>query len=621
MKPDSTHVVNALDLKTFFLYVLIFLHLVTGCTRQQASPPLRHNNLSHASGSVQFTDVTTPAGIKFTHNNGVCGLKLLPETMGSGVAFIDYDGDGYQDIFLVNSRDWTDVEIESYKHGTGHKYANLVPLHRPRHHSTCLLLHNNKNGTFSDVTRAAGLNVEMYGMGAAVGDYDNDGKPDLFVTGWGRNYLFHNETTKDKPKFRDVTTEAGLQDTGWSTSAAWVDYDRDGKLDLFVCHYMQWTPATDIYTSFDTKHKSYTPPEFGTGQASRLYHNVGRGKFADVSDKAGISKQPQTALQPARTLQGKSLGVAACDYNQDSWPDIVVANDEVPNYLFRNNKNGTFTEVGVQAGIAYGANGTARGGMGVDTADLDHSGQESILVGNFFGQMLGLYQKQGNLFTDIAPRSPVGQDSLAFLTFGCTFLDYDNDGWLDILAANGHVDEIWAQRSENGHYAERPLLFHNVGQGRFQEVGLHSGTALAQPLVARGLAYADIDLDGDLDVLLTTNGGAPHLLRNDGGNHNHALRLVLQGTKSNRSAIGATVEVKVGQETLRRMVRSGSSYLSQSELPLTFGLGQHTQAEAITIHWPAGDVTHLKDIPANQILFITEAQVIVKRLPLNATSK
>ncbi|MBV9467661.1 MAG: CRTAC1 family protein [Abitibacteriaceae bacterium] len=539
----------------------------------------------------------------------------MPETVGSGVAFLDYDNDGYQDIYLVNGRDWTDAEINAYKQGNGRKRASLVPPQHPHYHSTGMLLHNKGNGTFADATVQAGLNVEMYGMGVAVGDYDNDGRPDLFVTALDRNYLFHNETTKAGVKFRDVTLQAGLQDSAWSTGAAWVDYDRDGKLDLFVCHYIQWTPATDLFASPDGKNKSYIGPISYRGRVNRLYHNEGNGRFKDVSEAAGITHRLKDGRPTGAALVGKALGIAICDYNNDGWPDLIVTNDTQPNFLFRNNKNGTFSEVAVESNLAYNEAGKTRAGMGVDTADIDHSGRDTVVIGNFSNEMLGLYQNRGGLFMDMAPRSEVGQASMRFLTFGCAFLDYDNDGWPDILVANGHVDTDIQKTQPDIAYAERPLLFHNVGQGRFQEVGLHSGAALAQPLVARGLAYADIDLDGDLDVLLTTNGGAPHLLRNDGGNRNHSLRLVLQGTKSNRSAIGATVEVKVGQETLRRMVRSGSSYLSQSELPITFGLGQQAQAEAITIHWPAGTTTHLQAIAANQILFINEAKGIVKRLP------
>lgn len=599
-------------MKVCALFAALLLPLLLGGCRPTAAPGGLPQPHATPGPLAQFTDITAPAGIVFHHNNGTFGERLMPETVGSGVAFIDYDGDGYPDIFLVNGRDWTDAEIAAYTHGSGRKRAALIPPHRPHRHSTGMLLHNNGNGTFTDVTHQAGLDIAMYGMGVAVGDYDNDGRPDLFITSLGHNYLFHNETGKAGVKFRDVTAQAGLEDAVWSTSAAWVDYDRDGKLDLFVCHYIQWTPAGDIFTSSDGKTKGYIGPISYAGQTSRLYHNEGNGHFKDVSAQAGITQRLRGGKPSHETLNGKALGVAICDYNNDGWPDLIVTNDTQPNFLFRNNKNGTFSEVGVEANIAYNESGKTRAGMGIDTADVDHSGRDTVIVGNFSNEMLGLYQNRGGLFLDIAPRSEVGQASMRSLTFGCAFLDYDNDGWPDILVANGHVDTDIQKTQPDISYAERPLLFHNDGKGQFKEVGLQSGAALNEPLVARGLAYADIDLDGDLDVLLTANGASPRLLRNDGGNKNNSLRLVLQGTRSNRSAIGATVLAKVGTATLRGMVRSGSSYLSQSELPLTLGLGPHAQAEAITIRWPSGAVSHLSNIQANQMLVINESKGVIQ---------
>ncbi len=616
---------------------LMLLCIVAGCSPQDPLPaPNRQPAVP--SSPIRFSDITRAAGITFKHNNGAFGLKLMPESVGNGAAFIDYDNDGYQDIFIVNSRHWTDAEIQAYKNGKWlpweyeyHKRrrANLsralvkwVPPRPARRRTPGTLYHNNGNGTFTDVTKGSGLDIEMFGMGAAVGDYDNDGQADLYVTGYGRNYLFRN---RGGGKFEEVAQEAGVKDKGWSTSAAWVDYDKDGNLDLFVCHYLQWTPATDVFFSENGEVKSYNGPAVHVGQDNRLYRNVGGGRFVDVSDAAGIhprkNKQGQT-----KKLTGKALGVVICDYDNDSWPDLLIANDRVRNHLFANNRDGTFREVAVEAGIAYSQTGKARAGMGIDAGDIKNSGRESVLIGNFSEEMLGLYENQGGLYVDTALEAGVAQPSYRFLTFGCVFLDADNDGWLDIFAANGHVRDdlgIFHPHMTQGiTQAQRPLLFRNRGDGRtpqFEEVGLHGGPVLQQKVVARGLAHADIDLDGDADVLVLVNGGTPLLLRNDTGGtqggkaSNRALRVVLQGRRSNRSAIGAQVEAKVGSETLYRRVRSGSSYLSQSELPITLGLGRAKRLETLIIHWPSGQVTRLNDMSAGQILFVDEHKGIVRR--------
>ncbi len=582
-----------------------------------------------APSGVQFVDVTKSAGLNFRHHSGAFGLVLMPETVGAGAAFIDYDGDGYPDIFFVNGRDWTPQEVEQYHksqwspdeqtvfhrlHPPGTPLKRTIPPLPPRRKVTGVLYHNNRNGTFTDVTKGSGLDIEMQGMGVAVGDYDNDGRPDLYVTGVGRNYLFHNE---GGGHFREVAAAAGVQDSGWSTSAAWVDYDRDGLLDLYVCHYVKWSPATDIFGTINGRDKSYTPPYLYQGEENHLFHNVGHGHFVDVSARSGIQKVPSTVLgEQGKNLAGRSLGVAVCDYNEDGWPDLLVANDSDPNFLFRNNHNGTFTEVGTRANIAYAENGHTRGGMGIDTADINHSNRDSMAVGNFDNEMLGLYLNQGDgSFIDVAPISPVGPASLRFSVFGLSFLDIDNDGWPDLITSSGHISEQF-EGIRGSHYALRPLLFHNDGKGNFQEIGLQSGPAMVQPRVGRGLAVADFDLDGDVDVLFTTNGGPPVLCRNDGGNKNNAIRLILQGTKSNRSAIGTLVKVKFSEKDgLRRWVRSGSSYLSQSELPVTLGVGKRSQVLAITLHWPSGHITRLKNVKANQILTVDESAGIVSSKP------
>ena len=526
---------------------------------------------------VQFRDITAQAGIHFVHNNAAYGKKWLPETLGAGAAFIDYDNDGYPDILLVNGVDWP-----------GHAKAP----------STLKLYHNNHDGTFTDVTHKAGLAVSMFGMGVAVGDYDNDGYDDLFITALGQSRLFHNN---GNGTFTDATKSAGLWGPNeLSTSAAWVDYDRDGKLDLVVANYVQWSPQTDIYCTLDGAHKSYCTPESYKGVSARVWHNLGGGKFEDATQKAGL-------YDPT----SKSLGLAILDYNGDGWPDILLANDTQPNKLYLNKQSGTFEEKAVAAGVAFSEDGVARAGMGVDAADYDRSGRPSLMITNFANQMISLYHNEGNgLFVDEAPRSEVGRNTLVTLGFGCFFFDYDNDGWPDIFVADGHIENEIERVQKRVSYAEPPHLFRNLGSGRFQEVTEQMGTAFASPKVARGAAYADIDNDGALDVLVTTNGGRLWLFHNEGGT-NHSVRVKLVGTKSNRDGIGAVVHVTSSGAKQWQMLRSGSSYLSQSELVLTFGLGASTKADAIEIRWPSGQVDKLAGVTADQTLTVQEGKGIV----------
>jgi hypothetical protein len=533
-----------------------------------------------AVAQIQFRDITAQAGLHFTHNNAAFGKKYLPETMGPGCAFIDYDGDGYPDILLVNGEDWP-----------GHKRAA----------STLKLYHNNHDGTFTDVTVKAGLAISMFGLGVAVGDYDNDGHDDIFISALGQSRLFRNN---GNGTFKDVTRDAGLWGPNeFSTSAAWVDYDRDGKLDLVVANYVQWSIETDLRCTLDGTHKSYCTPESYKGSSARLWHNLGNGKFEDATRKAGLYDSTS-----------KSLGVAILDFNGDGLPDIFLANDTQPNKLYLNHGNGTFEEKAVASGVAFSEDGIARAGMGVDAADYDRSGHPSLIISNFANQMLSLYHNEGNgLFVDEAPRSEVGRNTLVTLGFACFFFDYDNDGWPDIFIADGHIENEIERVQKRVKYAEPPHLFRNLGGGKFQEVTESLGTAFAAPRVARGAAYADMDNDGALDLLVTTNGGPAYLFRNTGVT-NHSLRVKLVGTKSNRDGIGAVVRVASGkdkQDTQWQMLRSGSSYLSQSELVLTFGLGSKMQADALEIQWPSGQVDKLANVAGNQTITVQEGKGIV----------
>ncbi len=517
------------------------------------------------------------SGVRFVHNNGAFGKKYLPETLGPGCAFIDYDNDGYPDIIMVNGADWA-----------GHPKAGKT---------TPKLYHNNGNGTFTDVTAKAGLAMSLYGLGVTVGDYDNDGYDDLFITALGQNHLFHNN---HNGTFTDVTKQAGLWGPNeFSTSAAFFDYDRDGKLDLVVGNYVQWSVEGDLTCTLDGTHKSYCTPESYKGSSVRLWHNLGNGRFEDATAKAKL-------YDPT----SKTLGIALVDYNGDGWPDLLMANDTQPNKLYVNNGNGTFTEKGVQAGIAYSEDGVARAGMGIDAADYDRSGRPSVVISNFSNQMMSLYHNEGKgLFVDEAPRSEVGRDSLLTLGFSCFFFDYDNDGWPDIFVANGHIEDDIEKIQKRIKYRQPPHLFRNLDGHGFQEVNAQMGAAFDTPRVARGAAVADVNNDGYLDLLLMTNNGPAVLFRNDGGT-NQSVRVKLVGTKSNRDGIGAVVRIAAGNEKQWQMLHSGG-YLSQSELVLTFGLGNKSRVSAMEVAWPSGQVDRLTNVDAGQTITVQEGKGIV----------
>ncbi len=531
-----------------------------------------------------FVDVTRQSGLLFSHQNGAFGRKYLPETLGAGVAFLDYDNDGDQDVLLVNGTVWP---------GRTQAAPTYSRLYR-----------NDGNGKFSDVTKPAGLAVELYGMGVAAGDFDNDGWEDVLLTAVGQNRLFRNS---GHGTFTDVTDKAGLGNrAGFSTSALWFDYDRDGWLDLLVCNYVKWTPDTDVPCSADGKQRSYCTPEAYRGATAWLFRNRHDGTFEDVTAKALLFD-----------ATSKSLGVTLIDYDLDVWPDLFLANDTQPNKLYRNNGDGTFTELGLKAGLAFSEEGRARAGMGVDAADVDNSGKPSVVVTNFSGEMLGLYKPVGGgQYADVSPRSDIGRATRHTLGFGCFFFDADLDGLQDLLVVNGHIDEVISRVQARVTYAEAPHLFRNEGGGRFRDVAPQMGGDFAQPKVGRGAAFGDFDGDGDLDVVITTNGGPALLYRNDVANGNKVVRLKLRGTKSNRDAIGAKVKVFVGGTQQRKMVKTGSSYLSQSELPLSFGIGTHNAVDRVEIEWPSGATERLGALQAGHAYTVVEGKGVTSKTAL-----
>lgn len=526
-----------------------------------------------AQQPIVFEEVTAQAGLDFTHNNGAFGKKWMPETMGSGCALVDVDRDGLLDIFLVDSGAWR-----------GH----------PGRQAQSRLFLNRGHFRFQDATERYRIPGGFYGMGVTAGDFDNDGWTDLFLTGLGDSRLLRNENGRH---FRDVTANSTIKTPGWPTSAAWVDYDRDGRLDLFVCRYVKWSPATDVWVSLDGVNKTYARPDSYSGEPCMLFHNEGHGLFKDVSAAAGVNLP-----------RSKALGVALCDVlDRDGWPDLVVSNDTAPNFLFHNQIGAGFRERAAQTGIAVAEAGEAKAGMGIDAGDYENSGQDSVLITNFSGEQLSLYRRDASgLFQDVAAAAGIGTPSQSYLGFGAFFLDADLDGVLDIFVANGHIQDDVQRRSAGVAHAQPALLFRGGAQGRFTDVSAAAG-ALTTPRVARGAAYGDLDGDGDLDLLLSTNGGRAVLLRQAGAPANRWLRLQLEGRIGNRSAIGATITVRTSGATQTRMVRSGSSYLSHSDLAVTVGLGEAEKAE-VEVRWPGGAVESFGSLLANRVHQLREGR-------------
>ena len=531
-----------------------------------------------ADAAVQFEDITQQAGLTFRHTNGASADKHIVETMSSGGLFFDYDNDGWLDVFLVDGGSLADPKVAATARDC--------------------LYRNRCDGTFEDVTAAARLTHQGFGVGACAGDFDNDGWTDLYLTRDGANALYKNN---GNGSFTDVTQTAGVASTRMSTSCAFADVDKDGDLDLFVAHYVDLSKG-ESYCG-DNRVRAYCRPDVYRGQPNTFYRNNGDGTFTDATKAAGLY-----------TTAGKGLGVVFGDYDDDGWPDLFVANDLVPNLLYHNEGRGTFKEVGLLAGVAVASDGRPRAGMGTDFGDYDNDGRLDLVVTNFELETHNLFRNLGDgLFADVTTTTGLNVATLSYLGFGTVFFDYDNDGDLDLAIANGHVLDNTEHFRANSTYAQRNLLLRNDG-GRFRDVGRTSGRGFALVKVSRALAAGDIDNDGDLDLLVTNNGQTADLLRNDGGSRGAALMVKLVGKQSNRNGVGARLRLTAGGKTQIRDVKTGSSYLSQSDLRQHFGLGRSTQADRLEIRWPSGKMDVLQNIAANAIVTVTEGEGVTGRV-------
>ena len=569
------------------LRVLAFALLLPAITwtmyQHRAVAETRSSISSKAEIPVTFADVAKESGLDFKQDSTASDQKYYLETMGTGLAWIDYDQDGLMDLFFVQSAP-TDI-------------------YKPPHPLRCALYHNNGDGTFTDVTEKAGVGGEgHYGQGVAVGDFDNDGYPDLYVTGYGRAILYHNN---GNGTFTDVTSKAGVADEGgWSTSAGWFDYDKDGWLDLVVTNYIEWSPKNNIWCGEHRPgYRSYCHPGNYKGQKTKLYHNNHNGTFTDVSDISGVGKP-----------ESKGMGVVLADFNNDGWPDIAIANDSWPNFLFINKHDGTFEDVSLFSGVAASEDGRYEAGMGIDSADVDGDGWQDIYITHLDFELNRLYHNNGDgTFTDDTYRSGIGNKAQHLSGVSMKFLDYDNDGWPDILQLNGAMlDNIQLYHSEVS-YKEPLLMFRNLGMGQFDKVSDSLGADFMRPRAGRGLATADYDNDGDIDIATNNSGDYPSLLRNDGGNANHWLTVFLIGTKSNRDGTGASLKLSSEGAVHVEQAKGGMGYMSASDPRVHFGLGKSTRIDFLEITWPSGQIDRLSKVPIDQIIAVQEGRGIVPR--------
>ncbi len=543
----------------------------------------KKNAVADTPVAVRFSDIRAAAGITFQEDSTNSDQKFYLETMGTGVAWLDYDGDGLMDLYLVQT-----AATEAYK---------------PAHALRSALYRNNGDGTFTDVTAKAGVGGEgHYGQGVAVGDFNNDGYPDLYVTGYGRAILYRNN---GDGSFTDVTAKAGVTDEGgWSTSAGWFDYDKDGWLDLVVTNYLDWTPATNLYCGDrGPGYRAYCTPASYRGQHTRLYHNNHDGTFTDVSTKSGVGAP-----------ESKGMGVVLADFNGDGWPDIAVANDTWPNFLFQNNHDGTFSEVALQSGLAASEDGRYEAGMGIDAADVDGDGLPDVYITHLDFELNRLYHNNGDgTFTDVTYASGIGNKAMLLSGVSARFVDYDNDGWPDILQANGAMLDNVRLYHSLVSYEEPLIMFRNLGHGKFEKAGDALGPDFNRPVAGRGLATADFFNDGQVGFAVNCRGSFPMVMRNQGAAANHWLEVMLVGTKSNRDGTGALLKLTAEGASQTEQARGGTSYMSASDPRLHFGLGKRAKISSLVIRWPSGQVDTLSNVPVDTIVTVKEGVGIVPR--------
>jgi hypothetical protein len=563
------------------LGAVIFLIALTGASISEQPNAQQPTQAHDAPSTGHFTDIRKQAGITFVQDSTESDQKYYLETMGTGVGWIDYDQDGLMDLYFVQS--------------------GATDAYTPAHPLRSALYHNNGDGTFTDVTAKAGVGGEgHYGQGVAVGDYNNDGFPDLYVTGYGRAILYHNN---GDGTFTDVTAKAGVGDDGnWSTSAGWFDFDKDGWLDLVVTNYLDWSPKDNPWCGERKPgYRSYCAPGNYKGLRTKLYHNNHDGTFTDVSDKSGVGLP-----------ESKGMGLVLADFDMDGWSDIAIANDTWPNFLFQNNHDNTFTDVSLISGLAASEDGKYEAGMGIDAADMDGDGLLDVYITHLDFELNRLYHNNGDgTFTDVTYSSGIGNTAMMMSGVAAKFIDYDNDGWPDIVQANGAMLDNVNLYHSLVSYKEPLLMFHNLGKGRFEKVSDTLGPDFVQPIAGRGLATADFLNDGQVGLAVVSRGDSPELLRNDGGNGNHWVEVLLIGTKSNRDGIGSVLKLTAGRFVHVDQAKGGTSYMSASDPRIHFGLGKNAKIESLVITWPSGQVDKLTSVPADSIIAVKEGVGIV----------